>query len=66
MICVSDREQSLLQAFRSMDENSQYDALCMVVSIAQDQPRRPAPALRLVASSARALRKEATDVRCAN
>jgi hypothetical protein len=46
----TDRRAAMLEAFDSMSDESQIDALFMLQSIARSAPRRPPAALRLVAS----------------
>lgn len=45
------RRAAMLEAFDSMSDESQIDALCMLQSIALSSPRRSTAGLRLVASS---------------
>lgn len=46
-----DRRAAMLEAFDSMSDDSQMDALFMLQSIARTSPRRTVVALRLVASN---------------
>lgn len=46
-----DRRTAILEAFETMSDDAQADALCMLQSIARSSPRRATAALRLIASN---------------
>jgi hypothetical protein len=47
-----DPETRLLEFFRSMSDDCQFDALSIMESLAETSPRRPALSLRLLAGGA--------------